>query len=214
MFLQGATQAGAEPAAQAGVWPAEAVRDTVAEIVRQEGFVRAPESIASRLWRLFLDWFSKFADLFGEWQYGRVVAIALFALLAILIIARIVVAMRAQDAAAAVDVAGRRRRSAADAWTSAQELAARGAFTDAAHALLAALIDAFAARGEVRVHASKTAGDYARELVRSRSRSSSAFDTFRRRYDTVIYGAGGCSADQYAVMLSDARTLLGHIEVA
>lgn len=84
-----------------------------------------------------------------------------------------------------------------DPWTAAQELAARGEFTEAAHALYAALLQAAARQQQVRLHPSKTVGDYVREL---RARSSSLFLRFRdfaRSYEVVIYGIGSCDEARY-----------------
>lgn len=206
-----ATQA----AVRGGPRPDQAVRDAVADIVQQEAFQRSiGETLGSRLLRMFGRWYAEFWEFMSGTAYGRTIALVALVLLVLLSIARIVVAARTRDASGAIDPGARRRQASADAWRNAQQLAGRGAFTEAAHALFAALIDAFAARGEVRIHASKTAGDYARELIRSRSRSSSSFDAFRRRYDAVIYGGGTCNADQYSVLLSDARTLIGDMDFA
>ncbi len=84
-----------------------------------------------------------------------------------------------------------------DPWLVAEELAARGSFTAAAHALYAALLAAAAREQQIRLHPSKTAGDYVRELG---SRSSSLFPAFRdftRSYERVIYGLGACDAARY-----------------
>ena len=54
--------------------------------------------------------------------------------------------------------------SRADAWSAAQSLAARGDYTAAAHALYAALLDAGARQEQIKLHPSKTAGDYVREV--------------------------------------------------
>ena len=84
-----------------------------------------------------------------------------------------------------------------DPWSAAQQFAASGDFTAAAHALYAALLATIARRGLVRLHPSKTAGDYAREL---RSRSASGFSLFRdfaRAYDVVVYGTGVCDRERW-----------------
>jgi hypothetical protein len=89
------------------------------------------------------------------------------------------------------------RRTGRDPWILAQELAAAGNFTDAAHALYLALLEAAARQQQIRLHPSKTLGDYRREL---RSRSSSLFTRFRdfaRSYETVIYGIGSCDRERY-----------------
>ncbi len=84
-----------------------------------------------------------------------------------------------------------------DPWLMAQRFAASGDFTTAAHALYAALLEAVARRGQVKLHSSKTIGDYVREL---RQRSSAFFTRFRdfsRAYEVVIYGSGQCDRERY-----------------
>jgi hypothetical protein len=92
---------------------------------------------------------------------------------------------------------GAARSFGRDPWRAAEELAAGGNFTDAAHALYAALLEAAARQEQVRLHPSKTVGDYVREL---RGRSSTLFARFRefaRSYETVIYGIGQCDETRY-----------------
>lgn len=89
------------------------------------------------------------------------------------------------------------RRSGRDPWLVAQELAARGEYTDAAHALYAALLEAAARRREVRLHPSKTVGDYVRELRQRSSASFGRFREFARSYETVIYGIGTCDEERF-----------------
>lgn len=84
-----------------------------------------------------------------------------------------------------------------DAWTAARQLAARGDYTSAAHALYAALLQAVAAVGDIEPHASKTIGDYIRDLRTRSSRFLGAFGEFARSYETVIYGIGSCDRDRY-----------------
>jgi hypothetical protein len=126
--------------------------------------------------------------------------IALLALLAVAIVARALFLWRQRrlfNAAALAWESSPLRRAGRDPWTAAEELSARGEFTDAAHALYAALLENAAQAGQIRLHPSKTAGDYVREL---RNRSSSLFTLFRdfaRSYETVIYGLGSCDAERY-----------------
>ncbi|HET7620365.1 MAG TPA: DUF4129 domain-containing protein [Gemmatimonadaceae bacterium] len=126
--------------------------------------------------------------------------IALLVLVVAAIVARAVYLWRERrlyDAAALAWERSPLRRAGRDPWTAAEELSARGEFTDAAHALYAALLESTAQAGQIRLHPSKTAGDYVREL---RNRSSSLFTLFRdfaRSYETVIYGIGSCDAERY-----------------
>lgn len=90
----------------------------------------------------------------------------------------------------------------------AQELAARGEYTEAAHALYRALLEALARRERVRLHPSKTVGDYVRDL---RQRSSSLFGRFRdfaRSYETVVYGIGVCDRERYERLLALAAPIV------
>lgn len=90
----------------------------------------------------------------------------------------------------------------------AQEEAARGNFTDAAHALYLALLESLARREHVRLHPSKTIGDYVREL---RARSSSMFNRFRefaRSYEVVVYGLGACDRERWERLHELARPIL------
>ena len=134
-------------------------------------------------------------------------------ILALVVIAIVVRALylwyqrRLFDAAALAWEKSPLRRAGRDAWTAAEELSARGDYTDAAHALYAALLESAARGGQIRLHPSKTAGDYVREL---RNRSSAIFTLFRefaRSYETVIYGIGTCDAERYRRL----RTLAGEV---
>ena len=97
----------------------------------------------------------------------------------------------------------------------AQQLAAQGNFTDAAHALYMALLESIARRGLVRLHSSKTVGDFVREL---RARSSAIYARFRdfaRLYEVVVYGTGHCDRERYERLHALALPILdGEREVA
>ncbi len=126
-------------------------------------------------------------------------AVGSIALLVVAMIARAGYLAYLQRAASSSPVRfpAARREAGGDPWLSAQELAAKGNFTDAAHALYAALLEAAARNDQLRLHPSKTVGDYVREL---RSRSSALFARFRefaRSYETVIYGVGFCDRERY-----------------
>jgi hypothetical protein len=200
LFLQGGT---------ASRWPATAVHDTVAAIARQAVYRRKlTDTLWDRFWSWVGDRFNDIAELLKGVGGGRDVATWLVVLLIALVIVRMVIAARAaQDTAS--NTSGRTRRLlGTDPWGDAERFAAAGRFTEAAHSLFAALLAAIAARGEVRFHASKTAGDYAREMRRRGTPSFGGFQAFRARYDRVIYLAGVCTADDYAALLDQARPLL------
>jgi hypothetical protein len=201
--------------AGAGSWPAPAVHDTVAEIARQSAYDR---SVGNTLWQDF--WravgraLNAIFEFFRGSAAGRNITLLLVALaVAAVIIHFVLAALAARNNPADAGARPARERNA-DAWREAERLAAAGQFTDAAHALLAALLSGFAQRGEVRLHASKTAGDYARELARRGSPSRAAFQQFRRRYDGVIFGTGTCDAAGYAALLRDAEPILSRDRAA
>ena len=137
----------------------------------------------------------------------------LIALLGILLIAVFVRAFRVwshnrEAARSGIGWADSPPRRGGDPWRLAQGEAARGNYTEAAHALYQALLEAAARQQEVRLHPSKTVGDYVREL---RARSSALFGRFRefaRSYETVIYGIGYCDRERYERLLSLAMPIV------
>jgi hypothetical protein len=196
-------------------WPAPAVHDTVAAIARAAEYQRTLQSsLLQQLWNWLDRLLSDLFDYVRGSATGRIVTIALIVLVAALIVARVVVALRAAREDPEAGDPRARRAGARDPWGDAEQFASAGRFTEAAHALFAALLSAFASRGEIRLHASKTAGDYARELGRRGSPAQGGFQAFRRRYDRVIYGQGACDADDYAALLRDAQPLLAHARAA
>ena len=92
---------------------------------------------------------------------------------------------------------GARSAEAGDPWALAQRLAAQGRFTEAAHALYGALLARVAARVPLRLHPSKTAGDYARDLRGSAPTVFGPFREFARSYEIVIYGIGECDRSRF-----------------
>jgi hypothetical protein len=85
-----------------------------------------------------------------------------------------------------------------DAWVAAQEMAAAGDFTGAAHALYIALLGSLARRDLLRLHPSKTIGDYLRELRGRPAAPLQPMREFVRTYELVAYGLRSCDADRYA----------------
>lgn len=196
-------------------WSVPAVHDTVAAIARQAAYERtigesAWQRILRAIWRLIQALF----DFFRGSQAGRHVTVAIVVLIVVAIAVHFVLsALAARSDVVATD-AGPSRGRTTDAWREAERLAAAGQFTEASHLLLLALLTAFAQRGEVRLHASKTAGDYARELARRGSPARGPFQQFRRRYDAVIFGTGTVDADEYAALLREAAPILSRAGVA
>ncbi len=136
--------------------------------------------------------------------------ITALALVAAAVIARVLYLWRARTA---LRVAGegwemQRGVTRGDAWAAAQQLAARGDFTAAAHALYAALLDAGARENQLKLHPSKTAGDYVREVRRRASPIFPDFRDFARAYELAIYGLGECNRERYERLLSLALPIV------
>jgi hypothetical protein len=173
----------------------------VAAIFRQPAYARSlRESTFDRFLRWLVEWIARMFDAVHGSRVASWTTIARFTALVVAVIARAAYLGYLQRDRRAEE-RGQRPRGAArggrDPWVLAQELASAGNYTDAAHALYRALLEALARRERVRLHPSKTVGDYVRDL---RQRSSSLFTRFRdfaRSYETVVYGVGHCDRERY-----------------
>jgi Domain of unknown function (DUF4129) len=191
-------------------WSRGAIHDTVAAIVRQPPYRRnLGTTLLDRIAQWIRELFERLVGALGGVPHGRVIATVAAAIAALLILARIVYAARLRGAAGgAASATGVRAGRSTNLWSEAEQLAASGRFTEAAHALYRAVLGMLAASGLVRLHESKTSGDYSREL---RGRGASSYAAFRRfgaRYDRVIYGTGVCDAEGYRALLDDAGAIL------
>jgi hypothetical protein len=134
---------------------------------------------------------------------GRTTVIIVVLIIAGLIAARIfITAEWGKDVVQRRGKVGRSIRS--DMWAEAERLAAGGDYTGAAHALYQAVLRRLAGSDRIRLHASKTSGDYSRELRRRGSPAAAAFQRFGRRFDRVIFGVGECSPEEFDAMLREA----------
>ena len=190
-----------------------AVRDTIAAVFRDGSYDRG---IRESLWQRFAAWLARrFADLRDlldrspglGWTLAVIVVAVVVALVAR---AAYVAHVRALRQASLDDGApgGSRTRLLGDPWQLAQRHAAEGRYTEAAHLLYRALLEAVARRERIRLHPSKTVGDYAREL---RQRSSSLFARYRdfaRTYETVVYGLGTCDRERWERLDALARDIV------
>ena len=190
--------------------PDSTVRDTIAAVFRRPEYAR---SFRTSLWSRFVRWIVGLLDrLFsgsGDHPIGRQVVSVLLLALAALVIARLL-----WSAAQTVE----RRRgttrlrashgSAGDPWAAARAEAAAGNYVEAAHALYQALLTGLAERERVRLHPSKTAGDYVRDLRALRSRYTQPFREFARAYEVVAYGTGECDRARYERLLALASATL------
>lgn len=189
------------------------IADTVAAVFSQSDYTRSlRESLFTRflglLYRAWL-WFRSLARTDPGMYWASVIFLTL---ILVAVVARVVWVVRARQVRAARLAAesggGPGVVVHRDPWIVAQQEAARGNFTDAAHALYLALLEALARGGQLRLHPAKTIGDYVREL---RGKSSTFFDRFRefaRSYERVVYGLGTCDRERFERLRELAMPIL------
>ena len=181
----------------------------MAAIARQPAYQRNPrELIWERIVQWMLERLRDFYDFFQGSGVGRIVVIVLFSALVLLALARFFIAYRDERALQSRSVASGNLRPGVDYLREAERLAASGDYAGAAHLLFTALLDSFSRRGEVRIHASKTTGDYARELRRSKSPSTAGFHAFRTHYDRLVYRDVRIGEGDYRKLYESAAPLL------
>lgn len=199
-------------ALQAAPHAAEAVRDTVAAVFSGAEYNRsAPRTVGAILWDVFTRALGRIFSYFdGAPGMRRAVLWAAAALVALIVARAIYVAAQRSTLAARAREGrgGARAGAAAPPWTLAQRAAADGRYTEAAHYLYAALLEALARRERLRLHPSHTAGDYARELRRRSSPSAGSFRAFVRAFEYVAYGARECDRDEYERLRALAEPLV------
>lgn len=148
-----------------------------------------------RLFGLLIEWYRNLRASPGT--FWLVVAVVGALVIAIVVRAVMLWRLRRADVARGMVWGTMGGARGEDPWAAAESLASSGDYTSAAHALYAAMLESAARQREIRLHPSKTVGDYVREL---RTRSSSLFGRFRefgRSYEVVIYGIGTCDAERY-----------------
>ncbi|HEY2851279.1 MAG TPA: DUF4129 domain-containing protein [Gemmatimonadaceae bacterium] len=191
-----------------GSWPRAAIHDTVASIVRQPAYRRDARTLLDRFIGWLGDLLARFTEMLGGMPHGRFVATIAATIIVVLVIGRFAYASRLR--ATTFDDGSRPRQvrgESADLWAEAEQLAAEGRFTEAAHAMYRATLFLLASGGQVRLHDSKTSGDYARELRRRGASAFGAFHHFGARYDRIIYGTGSCDASEYRALVADANAV-------
>jgi hypothetical protein len=189
-------------------WPEPAIHDTVVAIVTGRGYARGVgESLLGKAFELFGRMLVAIARAVERIPHAREIAYAILIAIGIVIVVQLIIAHRLRDDQARVRFGGPGGRHV-DAWAAAQRLAAEGRFTEAAHALYRAVLERLSASDGVRLHPSKTSGDYVRELRRRGSRSAILFRTFSRRFDAVIFGTGVCEADDFAALMREAEPMI------
>jgi hypothetical protein len=180
-----------------------AIADTVAAVFS------APEFNPQKGFGLpSLFWWTKYLDFSLHPRIAWALAAAIVAILAIIgitVYVRRRLLDRGRSIAAGATRSGTRGR---DPWSHAQVLASAGDFTGAAHALYLALLGNLATRDLLRLHPSKTMGDYLRELRRRPSAPVQTMHEFTRTYELVAYGLRACDADRYARLRALATRMI------
>ena len=176
------------------------VRDTVHAVVDDLAYRRSiSTSVLGRIWRWTMELLDRIIGAAADAPHGRTLVIAGLAVIALLVIGRLVFASRL-----GVDELGMSRRHPerlrAPTLADADRLATDGRHDEAVHALYQAVLEWVARRDGIRLHASKTSGDYARELRLRGSPVHVDFHRFGRRYDRVLFGDGTCDASTYATL--------------
>ena len=117
-------------------WPADAVHDTVAAVLRTPPFQRdLRTTLLARLLRWLGDAVVWLAGALHGMPGGRSAVIWVTALVCALVVARVLFAARARDPDAAGGRVARSIGRARDPWRTAEALAASGDHEGAAHAL-------------------------------------------------------------------------------
>lgn len=191
---------------QAPIAPA-AVRDTIAKIVLERGYQRSLSStLLSRLWSWFWDFVVRLFRQATESRGTYLITLTLLGLVVAAAVVRAVIVARARRLAAG----GREvPETAAEKLAQARALASQGAWVEAAHRLFAAVVARLAEEQRVRLHSSKTVGDYARDLRARGDVRLERYQAFAHLYEVVAYGDGQCDAGRFARLEQLAMAVLG-----
>lgn len=194
---------------QDGTLGAASVRDTIDAVFQQRAYDRALiRTLLDRAWDALVDWFGALFRVVGRSPTAKQALLMTIITIVVIVVGRVV----------AAGVLGERmwRRvpglphggDGGDPWAEAQRLAAKGNYTEAAHALYRALLEGIAGREQLRLHSSKTVGDYARDLRRRSSILFAPFREFARSYELVVYGLGTCDRARYDRLYTLATSMV------
>ncbi len=189
-----------------GRWSTAEIHDTVAAIARQPAYATPlRRSLLGRALTFLINRFADLVALLNGSREFRWMAIIATVLIVLAVVGRVVIS-RQLDVLGRGD--GRRARFSGerrDFWAVSRELAAAEDFTGACHALYAAVIDTLGRGGAVKFHASKTSGDYVRELRRHGSPELQSFRAFARQFDRIVYGTSSADRDDYELLARAAE---------
>lgn len=179
-------------------WTARQIHDTVAAITRQSAYAHGSrQSLLGRFFRFLGDQLSRLLDAVEGSLNARIVVGLAVAAIVFVIVARIIVDRRLAEARQRTAGGRVRPGERPDFRRIAGDAAERGDFAEACHALHAAVLDEIARAGVVKWHASKTNGDYARELQRRKSPLHAAFRAFARDFERMAFGTRTITRDDY-----------------
>ena len=192
-----------------GGWTVRQIHDTVAAIARQSAYaIPVRQSLFGRALRWLINRIADILQGLGGSRDARLVVIATVTVIVLTVVARMVVVRRAnfrRRTGASLRAIGSARR---DYWAAADELAAANDFVGGCHAVYLAVLDALARSGALAAHASKTPGDYARELRLRRSAAAAAFRAFARQFETAVYGPTQPVAATYQALRQSAERVI------
>lgn len=191
-------------------WPAAAIHDTVSAIVQQAVYgQRLGRSLAERLWAWFWDQLGALFNAVAGTPAARAVTLFVCGLIVAAILLRVVLAARSERyVRRAIGTSGDRASGYLPTLDDARKLARDGRYVDAMHVLYAALLDALVQRRLIRFHASKTSGDFTRELSARGHPVQDAFRAFVRRFDRLLYGYDVCDAAAFDALWGEAERVL------
>jgi len=193
-------------------WTARQVHDTVAAIAAERAFGGNRESLIGR----FLRFVIREINDFLEWMRGsldaRIIVYVAVAVVAAAIVGRVIVERRAADRRRRGLTNRGRQRERRDLWRVAAELAAEQRFIDASHALYGSVLERLTTAQLVRFHASKTNGDYARELRRNGSALAPEFRAFASDFDRSVFGHAEPTAGDYERLLNAAERIVTQLQ--
>ncbi len=194
--------------------PEEQIRRAVDEVFRSRVFKHATawDRISTWLADLWARFWGMVFDAFNSLGASKPIAVVIITLVALALLAflaRSAWLWRERGRVGAPERTwGGGGALRGDPWAAAQALAAAGDYTAAAHALYGALLEAAARAQQVRLHPSKTAGDYSRELHSRRSLLFPRFRDFAGDYEVVIYGDQRCDRDRFHRLFELAQPML------
>lgn len=192
-----------------GGWTSRQIHDTVAAIARQAAYsVPLRRSLLGRLLRWLFERITDLIAMLGGSRGARLTVIVAVGLILVAIIGRLLVARQVElrrRTGASLRAIGTDRR---DYWALAEELAGAENFVGACHAIYLAVLASLARTGALAFHASKTPGDYAREIRRRRSGVAVEFRAFVRQFEIAAFGPTPPVAATYAALRQSAEHVL------